>query len=364
MSRLVTSLRLLVPALTILLGAVSFADDIVPAPFRGQNATSTVQEWEYFTFAVPLVADGNVWGTGGAGFVNPFGPPTLVAVTQNAAWLAEAGGGAIGTRRGVWSLPPASEAIAHIVPSTSGASDRQAHWVQVTWHSSAGALNPPIVLVTTTSGPVPANMIAVRTLADQWFHGVFTVSTTECISNPRVSVVSSGTTYLVDQVVVDAICTRQQNVAPNVATIRFGRVDSGNVASLLADDNDALRVCRFIVPNTTVPPIQAEIEATSSNLTSLLSLSLRVKSRMVHAGAFRQTLEHFDYVQGQFSSASSTQPFPPTFAVYSVPALGTPANFLGPNGSLKGRWSIRQVGPASVSAWCAEIEQWEWQASF
>lgn len=339
------------------------ADDLVPAPFRGASPSATVQEWDYLTGAVPLTADGNTWGTGGNGFVNPYGTPRLSATTAGASWQTQAGGGLVGMRNGVWSLPFAAEAIAHDVPGDPETADHQAHWIQVTWFSPLGALNPPVVLVTTASGPVPADMLTVRTLGDGWFHGVFTTSTGPSIPSPRVTVLAAGNQFLIDQLVVDAVCTRRRVVVPDRLAVRFGRIERGDVSSLRADDNDALRVCRFLVPNTTVPPVQVEVEATTSNLSNVLGLVLGAKSRMVHAGSFRQTLEHYNFAQGSYGSASNTQPFPPTFAVYSVSALGNVADYIGPSGALKGRWSVRQVGPASVSVWCAEVEQWEWEAS-
>lgn len=361
---LLPTLRPVLVSCTLAAVCLAAADDLFPAPYRGQNATATTQEWDYFTGAVPLVADGNLWGTRGSGFVNPFGAPALHQVSNNAFWTAQAGGGTIGVRQGVWQLPPAGEVIAHLVPSQASATDSQAHWVQVTWHSVLGPLNPPVILVATGAGPTPATLVSSRALADGWFHGTFAVTSAECLELPRVSILSAGANFLIDQVVVDAICTRRTIVMPDGLVLRFGRIDAGNVASLLADDGDVLRVCRFIVPNTTVPPVQVEIGASGSSLTNLLSLSLKVKSRMATAGSFRQTIEHFDFSQASFGSGLNTQPFPPTFAVYNVSALGNLGNYLGPNGSLRGRWSIVQTGPAAVSAWCAEIEQWEWVATY
>jgi hypothetical protein len=168
----------------------------------------------------------------------------------------------------------------------------------------------------------------------------------------------------VDQVVVDTICEPDfRRLSPTHLTVQFGRVDSGNLASLLADDGDVLRVCRFITPNAIVPPVQFEVESRATGLGSLDALRLDVKSRMFTAGSFAQLLELFDYSLGQYRDSSLEPAFNTAFATRSVLATTPVASYLSASRDLKARVSVRKTGPSAAVAWCAEFDLWSWLAS-
>src|SRR4051794_4404068 len=94
-------------ALTILtLTAISaYADDITPPPWRLSNATATVQEWDFNSPTLPLAPDGGTWGSGGGGYVNPWGTPTLSTSTA-ASWSASMFG-----RSGVYTFASPNQPI-------------------------------------------------------------------------------------------------------------------------------------------------------------------------------------------------------------------------------------------------------------
>jgi len=43
--------------------------------------------------------------------------------------------------------------------------------------------------------------------------------------------------------------------------VQYGKVQAGNVASLVGEDGDMLRICRFIVSNQSVAPVTFTLQA-------------------------------------------------------------------------------------------------------
>ncbi|MCW5935724.1 MAG: NHL repeat-containing protein [Fimbriimonadaceae bacterium] len=149
-----------------------------------------------------------------------------------------------------------------------------------------------------------------------------------------------------------------ETFAPSSVSIRRGRLESGNVGSLVNVDGDALRVCKFIVPNQVIPPVEVEVSGLTTNL-SPSHLNFYLSSRMVHSGAFRQEVVMVradgtpsTTVRRADSLSGSTK----TVALYA----DVPSNFVTVDGLVRARYLIRQTGPASVSAWCHEADQASW----
>lgn len=148
---------------------------------------------------------------------------------------------------------------------------------------------------------------------------------------------------------------------PSSFTVNFGRQDAGNVASLATIDGDSLRVCRFIVPNATVPPVRVQVDG-NVGLSQLETLVFSLHSRMVHGGAFALELELFDFQTGQFRDLQSGS-LGTSFVTRSVVGGGNVNSFLGSGGALRARYSVRSTGPSVVSAWCHEADQARWVAA-
>lgn len=148
---------------------------------------------------------------------------------------------------------------------------------------------------------------------------------------------------------------------PQSFSLVFGRQDAGNLGSLAAIDGDALRVCRFIVPNATVPPVRVQVDSTVV-LGQLETLVFSLHSRMVHAGAFALELELFDFASGQYRDLASGA-LGSSYVTQSVVGGGNVNGFLGAGGALRARYSVRNTGPVAVSAWCHEADQAKWVAA-
>ena len=154
-------------------------------------------------------------------------------------------------------------------------------------------------------------------------------------------------------------------VAPDGFTVRLGRQDAGNLASLTETDGNALAICKFIVPNQSLPPVNVEVEATSP-LLSPQGLAFRSVSRMRVTGSFQQTLELWNWnrnagLGGWDPVDTRTDALNTTHTMRTLTASGDLTNYLQQSTRrLRARYTVRQTGPSAVSLWCHEADQIGW----
>ncbi len=150
-------------------------------------------------------------------------------------------------------------------------------------------------------------------------------------------------------------------VPPSSFTVSLGRKDAGDVVSLRSTDGNVLRVCKFIVPNSVVPPINVTVDGTSS-VTSAATLQWLFASRMQHAGAFSQTLEFWNWQASTWDTTDRrTDSVTTTLVERSLAGTGSLARLLDPaTGNLRCRYTVKSTGPTAVSAWCHETDRAPW----
>ena len=148
-------------------------------------------------------------------------------------------------------------------------------------------------------------------------------------------------------------------VAPNSFQVFRGRVDAGNVANLAEDDGQILRMCRFIVLNSTEPAIQMEVQGTATYLNPT-RLSVAVRSKMVTSGAFTQQLIMVDENGVQSPTVRRTDSLGLSELHLRLTTNTNAGDFVAPDGTVKLRINIRQVGPTATSIWCAEFDRVAW----
>ncbi|MBS1723231.1 MAG: hypothetical protein JSS66_09800 [Armatimonadetes bacterium] len=145
-------------------------------------------------------------------------------------------------------------------------------------------------------------------------------------------------------------------------TVVFGQKTAGNVASLASADGDALRVCRFIVPNQSVDPVQVRMEATLPWQPMNLWFKLRAKAAMV--GSYTVSLNLYDWTTSLYDPASNvTTPLSTSYSESETIAKGDISRYV--RASDKKVWAlvrVRPTGPVSSSAWCADFDQAVWEA--
>lgn len=184
--------------MALAVGTVAFADDYNPPSWRLGNASATVQEWDFNTPSQPLAPDGNTWGSGGSGFVNPFGTPLM---TTNASWAAS-----IGTRNGIYQLTQPADVMSFDIPNHFGSNDVKDIWIQVTFLDPTGGF--PAVGIVSSSFTGPATFVSSQATADGFTQATWSARFGPCPQNEVIQIAGHlpGAIVFVDQVVIDTIC--------------------------------------------------------------------------------------------------------------------------------------------------------------
>lgn len=165
---------------------------------------------------------------------------------------------------------------------------------------------------------------------------------------------STIATLGMDMITADA----PETVLPIGFQTIFGRLDAGNLASLLADDDDYLRHCKFIVPNTTVPPIQVVVNGTTTKTTTT-GVSASLKGRMSAVGSFSHTVEQRNATTGTYEDPA-TAAVNTNESIVTSNSTGNHNQKIGSGGALSARYSIRQTGPSAVSLFCHNADLFHW----
>jgi hypothetical protein len=153
-----------------------------------------------------------------------------------------------------------------------------------------------------------------------------------------------------------------QTFAPATALVRRGRLDAGSVADLAASDGSTMRVCKFVVPNQQVAPIEVELE-TVSEIAAPSTFTYTQTSRMATSGSFSQQIDLYDYAAGDWStSATRTDAVGTTMTTRQIQVSASAANFVGPGGAMKARYMVRKTGPSAATVWCHEADLASWYA--
>jgi photosystem II stability/assembly factor-like uncharacterized protein len=152
----------------------------------------------------------------------------------------------------------------------------------------------------------------------------------------------------------------EETVAPSSLLVRFGRLDSGDVASLAADDGNPLRTCKFLVPNLGVAPITVEVDGATMSAAPT-GVRLAVRSRFVTVGNFRQTLDMYDWTAGQFDPTDvRADALTSPYNTVELVGTGDVGRYIGTGGALRARYRIVPTGPVAAAAWCVEHDRVNW----
>lgn len=142
-------------------------------------------------------------------------------------------------------------------------------------------------------------------------------------------------------------------VAGTLGAVNFGRVDSNNANCLADRDGDVLRVCKFIVPNQTVPPIQFEVNINGPSGQSIFDML--VHSRMNTSGSFRAHVDAKRISDSQFVQLFTYNPTT-SYTNHSLQNLQV-STYLNANGDGTFRVRVFQTGPSSSPSYCFELDQ-------
>ncbi|MBS1721975.1 MAG: hypothetical protein JSS66_03090 [Armatimonadetes bacterium] len=147
---------------------------------------------------------------------------------------------------------------------------------------------------------------------------------------------------------------------PTSFTIRTGRLSSGNVGSLTSVDGNALRVCKFIVPNVQTPPVQVELDGTAPGATST-QMYFRTYVKMSVSGAFQQRMEMFNWNTNNWDATDfRVDNLSTAYQLFTLVTSGNENRYIGAANAVRSKYSIRQVGPAASSNWCVDQDYIDW----
>ncbi|MBS1724109.1 MAG: hypothetical protein JSS66_14280 [Armatimonadetes bacterium] len=148
-------------------------------------------------------------------------------------------------------------------------------------------------------------------------------------------------------------------VAPNGLAVNLGRLNSGSIASLAAIDGDALSVCKFIVPNQSVAPVNVEVSGNAPPAST--SLALVTYGHMTVSGTFQQTLDMYDFAGASYATGQTrTDSIGTADSLVRLDATGNISRFFGPSNQVKARYRVKQVGPAASNSWCVNHDMVAW----
>lgn len=191
------------------------------------------------------------------------------------------------------------------------------------------------------------------------------VAGTAVVATPQVAKITAqlGTQHVAGAYAETnlTILPSQIVVAPSSFTVNLGQVNTGNVASLSADDGNVLRICKFIVPNQQVAPVTVQIDG-SAPVTSATGLKLEFRSRMQSSGVFSLTLDLWNWSTNNWDTTNVlTTGTNTSFVLNTLTATGSISNFLrSSDGALRARYRVRQTGPSSAILWCQETDRANW----
>ncbi|MBS1724466.1 MAG: hypothetical protein JSS66_16100 [Armatimonadetes bacterium] len=148
----------------------------------------------------------------------------------------------------------------------------------------------------------------------------------------------------------------QETLAPTAQQVVLGQISSGDLASLAADDSNAERMCRFILPNRSSPFVVTNLTYTTTKST-LSAISMRVKAKMTLVGQFAIKLGLKDQTQANvFDTILAETTIGTSYATFTGNASGTLSKYLS-GSSIVGQISVRNTGPVPGSGnWCTDFE--------
>lgn len=118
------------------------------------------------------------------------------------------------------------------------------------------------------------------------------------------------------------------------------------------------RVCRFIVPNQSDPPIQVTVRGVATNLAPS-GMTVTMVSNMNTSGLFGQTLRLIDWNGVLSATEQRTDSLGTTKKIVQL-SPQVASDFVAADGTVAVRYSVRQTGPAAAAIWCHEVDELSW----
>lgn len=148
--------------------------------------------------------------------------------------------------------------------------------------------------------------------------------------------------------------SRADVIAPNSQGVNLGRVTSGDISSLSADDDNVETVCKFVVPNNNSPIVMLTL-GYQSPISTPTYVRLQIKAAMARAGGFSIRASQHDFANNSDVVVIPDTVIATQWQTYLGVATGVPADYLSPTGIAQSLLEIHQVGPSSGSTPCVQL---------
>ncbi|MBS1724532.1 MAG: hypothetical protein JSS66_16440 [Armatimonadetes bacterium] len=151
-----------------------------------------------------------------------------------------------------------------------------------------------------------------------------------------------------------------EKVWPQDYFVRLGKRVGGDLQSLRGEDDDALRIARFVVPNLTSPGVVVDV--VGQGVTPAYGrLELKTRSRMeTTGGGFLQRLLLYDFRSGSFVFLKE-MPLGTTYLSDSTEVSTDAMRFYSSDRRLMMRFAIYQTAPAVTPAWIVDLDNVFWE---
>lgn len=152
------------------------------------------------------------------------------------------------------------------------------------------------------------------------------------------------------------LARRQNTFQVDSMTVRLGRLDSGNVSSILRREGTSALISKFIVPNQQVDPIQVEVVyGTEITPAELNELGFYFIGQMNTSGSFTLSFDLLNVNTGQFEQLATTS-INTSVKEFVTSASAGLAKYFNANKRLTLRLRIKPAGPVANPNWGVLIE--------
>ncbi|MBL8065085.1 MAG: hypothetical protein JNM34_04410 [Chthonomonadaceae bacterium] len=146
-------------------------------------------------------------------------------------------------------------------------------------------------------------------------------------------------------------------VVSALATIRLGRLNSGNLVSLIDDDGNQYEICKFLVPNQSTPPINVEFDSVVGADYPANNIEFKVVSSATTTG-LQQNVELWNWTNGTWDSSNLQNML---LTEQSSLTAGVSGNHIQPaTRQVRARVRVAVTGLVLSSNWCVRLDQATW----
>ncbi len=157
------------------------------------------------------------------------------------------------------------------------------------------------------------------------------------------------------------------NLAPDSMSVNMGRWAGGTLTSLQQFDGDSVQICKSVVPNLTVSPIQIVVTTVTPKLHPTLIL-INALGKMGSAGSFQMSSQLYNFDSQNFDSTVSTAIGLAGTSLENIanaePGLPLSRYVESQTGSMKAKISIKTTGLVPSPNWCFNLDQVEWRINY